>query len=466
MQRTLSDLYKQNADLFYLSEENKQIVSLFLTENISQEKIASVLLPLLSKDRFVENTKKTTKELLCILLACKQHNLLLEKEQKKFIQKIGSFTRHLSSAPMVTISRQMIDFLIDEAKKQKPNLSQIDCVFNSCSIQDNAFIPNVSQSCELLSVYVLLVHLLDEEVDRKEMEKMANSYLSLLDQTYFPLTGLWTKEIDFDLLGILTSYYLLYFSLAKLVDSKYEFIAERLLEHIEGLLEEGSSSFSLFPLAVCFFLENIEKQSSFTEEPILLSEGVHVDPNFAFVSHRSSSYDAAFSLYGVNTGLGSIHMKDVRMQSCGAQHFPLTDSRGYGSYRERSTITAPEEIVCSKDSNGSYLQGWSSICRFAQYEQGTVFAEKASLWQETRIHTANQKCSMSIAIFGDKNFEKIAFSFFIQAKTCHLGEEKVFLSHSMERYVGKIQELSFRGKQASLCIKAQSNAPMYLAIVL
>jgi hypothetical protein len=317
-----------------------------------------------------------------------------------------------------------------------------------------AKVPHLQYNCEVIAILAILGAITSQEKFDLLAKKAAKWHLSLLDNNHYPFMGLWTSDHAFDDIEILCSNYLMFYSVGLLVDKTYIGVANSLLHHINNIIDEKKVFVPSFPVFMAKMVENIP--SIIPHDDVLEetdNKGIFADQSLGLLTHRGKDLDTAISLFGVNAGIASIHCKDVHMRSIGPQYFPLNDSRGYGTYRLGSYTSNYNDIDISSSDDEASITGWTRLCRFTNIDNDNMQCEPSDLWFLVKATTSSNQCLLDISCHHQNINEKIAFSCFVQAKTCHVGERQ-FLPNSLERYASSGSEtISMRGKGASVIIK-------------
>lgn len=152
-------------------------------------------------------------------------------------------------------------------------------------------------------------------------------------------------------------------------------------------------------------------------------EGIRADPYLGLLSFSSQETDAAFSLTGYNSALGSMRLSDVSISAFGPQASPLSDPLQFGI-----SHLAAHGAVIIREKERAEIEGWTR-CHGCIESWLYLKAEltKPSLDLDLRFSLGAQ--------------HRIAF--YVQADRCNLESGLLFQPESLQRYQGKIESLFF-----------------------
>lgn len=314
-------------------------------------------------------------------------------------------------------------------------------------------VPYIPYHAEFGTFLALLSRLTGNVELQETAIKIAQWHFNTLDASFHPFTGLFVQEADGSAGCLLGWNYLLFHALGQLSGYEhFETAAQRQLDYLSQLKERGS--LCLDPLMPLLELQ-LRSSQPIGCHPFNLPAQIY-DPANALVGWRSPEQNVVFTLHGGHTGLGCFHLKDTAIISYGPQYLPLDDCRGFGI---EGNDLSDKEMRKSTVEWGPQGFRASGCVRFVDQPTGLQPPSPYSLglfrgiWIEVDQILAKNQVHLNANFLSLDGWESVAFSFFIQAQACRVGEEQVNL-RSLSRYQGAIKPLLAEGAASSFQLQA------------
>lgn len=206
------------------------------------------------------------------------------------------------------------------------------------------------------------------------------------------------------------------------------------------------------------FKKLIEKQAPFPDvyvEPVFHT----IDPSLGFIRYDYESLSLVCSACGVNTGLGAIHKKGVRVVAFGPHYYPLADSDCFGIYRPSNGSTDGfKDLIMESEESQCRFKGWSRLVSPQSEEplkQTIPDKEPGNQWIFFDIQAQKESLDIDVCLSQCLETTPLAFAFFVSAQKVCIGKEKTLRPGSIERYQGKSNTLVFEKDQEFLTLIAQ-----------
>ena len=277
--------------------------------------------------------------------------------------------------------------------------------------------------------------------------KLSGFCRNLCDKEGRPFHGLWMKEHEYQPEALLLPFSLL-FSVAKHLSLSCKTSMEREgFWEKQGLLRWDASNRWIGGLARGFE-KLIERQTPLPDEYV--EPIVHtIDSSLGFIRYDYESLNLVCSACGVNTGLGAIHKKGVRIVSFGPHYYPLADSDCFGIYRPSNGSTEGfKDLIMESEENRCRFKGWSRIMSRKSEEPGNQ-------WIFFDIHAQEEFLDIDVRLSQCLDTTPLAFAFFISAQKVCIGKEQTLRPGSIERYQGESTTLVFEKDQEFLTLISQ-----------
>lgn len=296
---------------------------------------------------------------------------------------------------------------------------------------------------ELYILWIYLAFLLKEESLLIAGLRGGYFLLSLCDREGAAFQALWTKEEKYQ--PIYRS--LLYFHLFTLTahctkDPKMDGAAEKLYGELEQEAISSkidlSSLLFLYPLLVSVFpLEEMNPFCS-VDEPFALTE---LSRPLSFIKVEFLKYDFIGTASGVNTGLFTLHKKNLKIINFGPQFFPLSDPSRFGLYRTVDQTSTPFTDLLMEKKEGSFrFKGWSrlvdperSLARDISFSPAFPGKE----WIYFDLCGDQREIALSIQFFHRSDSIPLCLVFYVSSDQLHVGGREGLFPKSLQRYKGK-----------------------------
>ncbi|MBI3211503.1 MAG: hypothetical protein HYZ47_02315 [Simkania negevensis] len=321
---------------------------------------------------------------------------------------------------------------------------------------------------ELYVLWIYLAFLLKEESLLIAGLRGGYFLLSLCDQEGLPFQALWTKEEKYH--PIYRS--LLYFHLFTLTahctqDPKMDGAAEKLYmeleqEAISSKIDLNSLSF-LYPLLASVF--SLEEMSPFCsiDEPFALTE---LSRPLSFMKVEFLRYDFVGTASGVNTGLFTLHKKNLKIINFGPQFFPLSDPSRFGLYRTADQTSTPfTDLLMEKKEGNFRFKGWSrlvdperSLARNISFS--SAFPGKE--WIYFDLCGGQKEITLSTQFFHRKDSIPLYLVFYVSSDQLHVGGGEDLFPKSLQRYKGKALPIILQKEEEKLELISMMEGEMEL----
>lgn len=273
-----------------------------------------------------------------------------------------------------------------------------------------------------------------------------------LDANYFPFTALFTREHEGDPLNTLLLYYLFFHCVSVLTtENEFDGAASALLDELQKNWQDVLKPINpLWVLVEKLFVAE-KKEASL---PFPLPEHIY-DSSTALVGYRSSNLHAVCTLHGGHTGLGSVKLEDVEIINYGPQYLPLGDCFGFGIEGNHLSDHGLRKSMIELRRQGFSLKG---CVRLVDQPSSLPFqiGRFRGIWFEILQELKQARFNLKTSFLGLDGWEGTAFSFFAKADKCRVGDEKILLPSTFDRYEGNVQPIYLDGKHSSLCLSMPS----------
>ncbi len=289
--------------------------------------------------------------------------------------------------------------------------------------------------------------------------KSADFLTRLCDQAGTPFTGLWLLEGTFSH-RMLHSVYSLLFSVAEQFEAKTEFskLQVTLLEQLkQQSISTSLGEELLFPL-IAFLVQEEGLQPRHVElDRRTPFEGT--DRSLGFLRYDSEDMSLACCASGVNTGLGALHKKKVKVASFGPHFYPLADSDRYGLFRtSNGSQDGFKDLKLEVKEEGSLFSGWSRLISplpAMVANQNFTLAIPGDHWIFFDIKASANQTELDIAMSKCDPAHPLAFTFFVHANEARIEGEAPFMPRSLRQYQGESCSISFRTDDETLMIEPE-----------
>lgn len=371
--------------------------------------------------------------------------------KKEIIRKICT-NGYFRNCPLIEVFQDVIFFLL---KGQLPHhlpkiFTKGGVAVESLSVEKNRSLPDLERNALLAIMCFLLGRMIPNEEWLNGSVQIATWCLKLLDQNFSPFVSLWKEGIDYKEKDLLTTLYLLF-------DGVGSYCAQDLMEIAkERCQEKMAMAKDALSLPYFYHLLGQEidrwkagKNSQCSEKE--KNEKVWFDSDALLIRYAGAHFDSALTFLGYHSSLGAIHTGDVQILAMGPQVFPLGDLSRFGIVRFPPAKSLLGELEWKKIENGYSVRGCAALASLHEEE----------LWIEVKNTVEQEKFSLSIQLHGEFQ-ERIAFAFFVRAKSCVIDGQKEMSFNTFQRYQGAVRKVSFKEKSTTLEIRAQNLSCMHL----
>lgn len=191
----------------------------------------------------------------------------------------------------------------------------------------------------------------------------------------------------------------------------------------ESHYEEGKLSYSLLLRAFCLHGGTLKKPI----DPFLLALAKK-SPRLGTFEKKKREMEAALTLTGEGSGMGSITFKDIEIRAMGPQLLPLGQLNQFGIH------------LSSDEPNPQWTRCYAL----------------PEVWIEVKSQIEDNACQLGLRFIGLEAEKPLAFVFYIHAQQCLIGTQS-FKPKSLHRYAGEAQSFLFQGKEGTLKIESTSH---------
>jgi hypothetical protein len=373
------------------------------------------------------------------------YQVLVFKNNQEISQEVKLRLSTFSHFYPSTLSR-LIDLCIfyDETKAL-----QTDRFFN---LKEDLFLNNVvdlNQWIENTAILFLIAQKHQNNHLLALAQQMIQFLASFLSKKEEPLATLFSTEKNYNFEKTDFSFDLLKALKKKLFSTYCDEEKEFDTPSLSGLNE--NQLFLIF-LKKLTLLENVhigkENETSF-----LLTNQSSLYEKIATITYQGENLSGALTLCGMNSSLGTIHIDDVKILTMGFQYFPLSSVENFGQFRPFRDEKTFDHVKLLMEKKSAFLEGWTRLCKNAK---------GSNLWTEMKASFKSDKCHLNFCFHEQQFQEKIAFVFYVQAKSCQI-EKRTLIATSLEQYFGALSNrLSFRGKLGALTVQAKGPTLMHI----
>jgi hypothetical protein len=317
---------------------------------------------------------------------------------------------------------------------------------------DWARLPHLQWHAELGLIWILLGKLSTEKKVIEAGAGIADWQVNILDSRTDPMLGLFCREEEGDRTNLLILHSLLFTAASSLGDRPhYSSLAEKQLQSLQEIVaNEGSNIHPLYPL-IEVWLEQFERKD---QSSLFVLPQTIFDPHTAFAGIRSENLDAACTLSGGGTGMGSYRFHEVAILTWGPQREPLGDCTRFGIYR--SIDDAEHPITLHTDKNGFSIKGRVELPREKIAENQASFRNGGTKggWLDCQQELKGGILTITISAYPLDPLEPLAFAFFAKGYSCTIDREQTLHPRSFDKYHGGIQPITIDGTEGTIHLTA------------
>jgi len=303
-----------------------------------------------------------------------------------------------------------------------------------------AHVPDLAGCAELGSLWAILGILQDSPELCMAALKLANWQLNLLDNTGFPHLGLWSKGSDCSVPHLLAYQQLLFTLCSRISGEEYfERAAQLQAKHFKGWDR----------------LKLPQKLYEFIAPKLVLKTRYRINPfaeevTVGMAKWADRDMSVVCSLSGYNSGMGSLHKKEVAILNFGPQVGVLDDLKGFGIERSCSmTERSFADLKWEKEPGGVLIKGWTKV-----YSK--------PLWIFSSMVLSNKQLRIQIEFQENKSLENLSFVFYLKGQKCVVGNRDHIQAYSLDRYQGANAPLTLLGESEKIYLEAGQPGKMSL----
>jgi hypothetical protein len=391
------------------------------------------------------------KKTLFFLFLTKNGTVFLNKEDRRKILlkicKAGFFRRF----PLSQAMQDIIFFLLQRKVPSAPPklLSKGCALIEPLSNVNDGPLPDLQNGALLSLFWFLLGKMSGKEEWVLAAFRLASWHLKVLDQNLLPFAALWKEEKNYQENELFTHLFLMFETMGSCFQHEQMAAAAEIFRKKAFPEDPSLSSF----YAILSHELGRWKMESFPGAEKESQEKVWLDPDLLLARYSGNLLQSAFTLLGNHSTLGAIHVEDVQIRSFGPQWFPIGDASRFGIVRFPSSKSLLGDLEWKKNENGYSLRGCSALTR--------ANGEEFSTWLEVKNSVDREKFSLDLNFHGDFK-ERLAFVFFVLAKSAIVEGQMELKSQTFRRYEGPSRKVSFKCKTALLEVRSQNLSCMHL----
>ena len=364
------------------------------------------------------------------------------------IKKTQSFDHFSWFLPAKYIKNLIFSLLKKEEEFSFSFIDESILMVSDKSYNLRYLVPNFVYWCEMTTTVLLFSLMNKDENLLSKAKKSALMIANFIDSSDFPALSLWASESHFDFMQSLCFFSLVFEAIQNVLSSSFEKVSKNLLDAIKNQKKQ----IFLFPVILSKWMQSFSCEKT----EVTLQKAFSL-PSIATAGYKGENIFSAISLAGTNSGIGTIHIADVKILSFGPQSYPLGDMRNYGVYRQRHDLKSFDDIKIKTVNDACFINGWTRLCR----EQNNEL-QGADLWLNVEAKAGDNKTSLLFDFAKQKINRSLTYTFYIKAKSC-LVDDTTLLPSSLDRFEGKMpQHLSFRGRKGSISIKAKNEEKVHI----
>ncbi len=323
-----------------------------------------------------------------------------------------------------------------------------------------ANIPHHSSHALLGALWAILGKIHESNEHILAAERLAEWQLSTLSVDFAPLESLFSEEGSASYLEILSHSYLLYHTLARITQSpRWEYVAQRLLGHIQDELEREKQILPALPFALLQWLK--QETSAITPRKFSLDTMV-CDPHTSLLGYRSERCHVTCTLNGGNTGMGAFYQANLGFVNFGPQLQEPGKPPSFGFNKGCSANqTQPPHICIDGKAETFRLKNTVRLTTALSHKESqTLYHHRdfPDTWLECSLNFSPYRLNIEVLPLTLNKEAHISFAFYLKATTCELEEDRVFSATTMKQYDGDCRRLYSKNETHCLSIEAHEGA--------
>ena len=279
--------------------------------------------------------------------------------------------------------------------------------------------------------------------------------MQLLDQQCTVPLGLWVKENEFKTSDVFFGYTLLFcFSYLVTSNSEYQEVYERLFSQLDSYLQDQGSLAPLYPLMMKY-LEKLRfnKTLIYTGQEFEISDFQEINRLFGLASFKAGKINLNLTCSGIQSGIGTLSKKDIKIVSMGPHLLPLGESSSFGIHRVPSLKErAFKDIESSIKEDKFSFSGWTRVV-----SQNKNLSDS---WLYINAELDDVNCLMNFEIKHQKEKKDVYIAFFVKASKATISTNFHLLPGSLDRYLGKAEKVTFGSISTTLKINTNAKTEM------
>ena len=295
--------------------------------------------------------------------------------------------------------------------------------------EESLRIPEPTQLAELGTMWMVLGTCLKNELLQRAGLKVATWHVHLLDREGRPHLSLWSPGSTFSKAAFTEWSYALF-------QAAYGLTSHAGFQKLASLFQEGTSHTMTLLLA---------QMKGFTQlsPPRCLAEEVTV----GILKFASSEMSLMAHLSGSNSGLFSVHKKEVALLNCGPQVGPCDALHAFGISRICGRGRSFQDILWEKTAHHCHLKGWTRVAG-------------APLWMHLDTTAQAGQITCEIAFQEGKCVDGLSLLFFLKGSQLIVGGKRQFEPGSLEQHDGEATTLELRSGEEKMVLDPETTGSM------
>ena len=415
----------------------------------------------LNMDRFVhllhaQDAKCGLLEYLNVLSNALAILLVSDQNQKKDLARAFSFLMYFYQWEEIQLCSSMHYLIHVLLNKNKNPIIPKQLLRGATPLHWNDHLhsmnlPFINHHAMIGVIWILIGHLDKNKAFIIAAQRLAQWHMNTLDQDFFPFAGLFSREKDYSLQKLLCSNYIFFHTLGQILsENQWKDIAQKQLTYLNKF--KTTLSLPILPFAISYWLEKQNYKSTLSPKTFALEKLIY-DPSTSLIGYRTKKYGIVCTLNGSNTGMGCIHVNNIRIVNFGPQMPPLSNSSSFGF--EKSCIDAkkePANISFDSTQETFTLKNTVKLISNKSIFHRNVFS---GTWMDVNINFSPFHLKVTTQFLGTSSDTPITFVFYVQATTCTL--HSGYKLKSLDQYQSYVQNVYLQDNNNQICITAEGS---------
>lgn len=274
-------------------------------------------------------------------------------------------------------------------------------------------------------------------------EKIAKWQLQLTDNNFFPLSGLFTHEVNGNPKEILGWNNCLFHLIGNATNK------ENYLYAIQGESQQAHplttivQSWKQFPTA----------KTPITPPPRPINSKCE---ELGMILHRDPKKTVSAHLFGARTSIGSYTVdQSLAIVGYGPQYQPLGECAGFGVESSEYTQNKFPSVSIKVSQKGFNLSGYTKLPGKKIYSHPYSIAGNSShseCWLDINQELEEDRLTISLELLEYQSTPPLSFLFFVKAEEIKISKDYALKPNTLDRYVSKIVAIELKTQEKSLSI--------------